>query len=128
MSAIEINHINIRASADLITVLRDFYCDALQLQVGKRPPFTSQGYWLYAGDRALIHLSICRKDEQRQPHVVNTLDHIAFTCTDQTAMRARLTELDIKFTHDSVPGASIQQLFFYDPAGNGVELSFIDDA
>ena len=34
MSAIEINHINIRASLDLIVSLRDFYCDALQVQVG----------------------------------------------------------------------------------------------
>jgi hypothetical protein len=35
--------------------------------------------------------------------------------------------MQIDFTHDRVPGAPIQQLFFYDPAGNGVELSFFNE-
>jgi len=126
MSAISINHINIRAPADLLASLRDFYCNALGLQVGERPGFASQGYWLYSGHHALIHLSVCKKDEIRAVNVQNTLDHVAFTSSDQVAMCNNLTAMGVKFTTDLVPGRQIHQVFFYDPSGNGVELSFVE--
>jgi catechol 2,3-dioxygenase-like lactoylglutathione lyase family enzyme len=29
---------------------RDFYCDALGMRVGPRPPIPFAGYWMYLGD------------------------------------------------------------------------------
>ncbi|MET3107265.1 catechol 2,3-dioxygenase-like lactoylglutathione lyase family enzyme [Oxalobacteraceae bacterium GrIS 2.11] len=124
MSATTINHINIRVPAEMLNSVRDFYCAALGLQAGERPNFGSLGYWLYAGDKALIHLSVCKSDEIRSTHIKNALDHVAFDCTDQPAMCARLASLGIPFTHDLVPDRPIRQVFFSDPAGNGIELSF----
>lgn len=124
MSAININHINIRVSGDRLTTVRDFYCEVLGLQVGSRPNFASHGYWLYAGKHALIHLSVCRQDEVRSVNVNNTLDHVAFNCENRPAMCGKLTAMGVQFSSSQVPDSPIHQVFFYDPVGNGVELSF----
>jgi len=126
MSAININHINIRVPNDLLNTVRDFYCGALGLQVGFRPNFGSQGFWLYAGENALIHLSICSKDDLRPIDVKNTLDHVAFNCENQRTMCDKLTAMGMQFSVNQVPDSPIRQVFFYDPAGNGMELSFVD--
>jgi len=126
MSAININHVNIRVPNDLLNIVRDFYCDALDLQVGFRPNFGSQGFWLHSNAGALIHLSVCAKDEIRPINVKNTLDHVAFNCENQPAMCEKLTAMGVQFRTNLVPDSPIRQVFFYDPAGNGVELSFAD--
>ena len=124
MSAIEIDHINIRSSEQMMPVLRDFYCKLLDLQVGVRPAFNSRGFWLYAGDKALIHLSLCKDDEQRPTHQQNTLDHIAFRCKDFAKLQSRLVGMGLDLDYDHVPGTPARQLFLTDPAGNGIELLF----
>jgi hypothetical protein len=40
------------------------------------------------------------------------------------AFEAHLTELKIPYRQDDVPLTGQRQLFFKDPAGNGVELNF----
>ena len=124
MPALSLNHINIRAPLALLNQLRDFYCDVLGLQVGDRPVVSSQGYWLYANEHALIHLSVSSPEELRQINTSTTLDHVAFTCTNLAAMSDTLQQLQIAFRHNAVPDSATRQLFFRDPAGNGVELTF----
>lgn len=124
MSTIGINHINLRAPLDLLIKLRDFYCEALNLQVGKRPNFKLQGFWLYAGDNALIHLAVSTENEKRQINVRNSFDHIAFTCTNLKEMCAKLTAMGVQFHLNESPDSLVRQVFFNDPAGNGVELTF----
>ncbi len=57
MATLGLNHYNLRADHALMEKLRDFYCDIVGLVVGFRPPFGSRGYWLYAGEQAVLHLS-----------------------------------------------------------------------
>jgi catechol 2,3-dioxygenase-like lactoylglutathione lyase family enzyme len=57
MATLGLNHFNLRAHPELLEKLRDFYRDVVGLEVGFRPPFQSAGYWLYAGDQAVLHLS-----------------------------------------------------------------------
>lgn len=124
MTAILIDHINIRSSEQLMPVLRDFYCQLLDLQVGHRPAFNSRGFWLYAGSQPLIHLSLCRPGEQRSTDQTTTLDHVAFRCSGYDRTLARLQEMGLTTERDVVPGQPIRQIFLTDPAGNGVELLF----
>ena len=56
MSVLSLHHVNLRVSALELQLLREFYCDALGLSVGWRPPFKSNGLWLYAGDIPIVHL------------------------------------------------------------------------
>jgi glyoxylase I family protein len=124
MAAIAFNHYNLRAPRELLDRLRDFYCDIIGLRQGKRPGLGSFGYWLYAGNDCVLHLSQARADESRLTHTSTTFDHVAFTCTDRVGMEALLKQRGIRFSRGQVAELGIHQLFLQDPAGNGVELSF----
>ena len=106
--------------------LRAFYCDVVGLTQGQRPPFDSFGYWLYANDQCVLHLSEAQPDEVRHTHVATTFDHVAFTCNARPEMEVRLKRHNIPFRTGQVPAMGITQLFFKDPAGNGIELSFAE--
>jgi catechol 2,3-dioxygenase-like lactoylglutathione lyase family enzyme len=111
------DHYNLRAPRAVLEELRVFYRDVVGFRVGDRPPFRSFGYWLYAGDKAVLHLSEASEGELRSGTAVNTFAHAAFNCTGRAEFERRLK------TH-GVPLLDIAQLFFHDPGGNGVELQF----
>jgi catechol-2,3-dioxygenase len=118
------DHYNLRAARPVLDELRDFYRDVVGLTVGDRPPFRRFGYWLYAGDRAVLHLSVADGAETRSRTAVSSFSHAAFNCTGRAEFERRLTALGIPYRTASVPLLEIAQLFFHDPAGNGVELQF----
>jgi catechol-2,3-dioxygenase len=118
------DHYNLRADRATLDRLRDFYRDVVGLTVGERPPFRRFGYWLYSRERAVLHLSLVDDGEERSTTAVNTFAHAAFNCTDRAAFEQRLKGHGVAYRTASVPLLNIAQLFFYDPAGNGVELQF----
>ncbi|MGH8123189.1 MAG: VOC family protein, partial [Rudaea sp.] len=119
-----LDHYNIRAPSPLLEDLRDFYCATLGLRVGPRPGLRSHGYWLYAGDSAVLHLSATRAGEVREVGVVPTFDHVAFICADDEAMRAALDATGVRYSAEDAPERAQRQIFLRDPAGNGIELNF----
>ena len=118
------NHYNLRAPRELLDTLRDFYCSVVGLTQGNRPPFRSFGYWLYAGGRDVLHLSETRPDEVRATHVATTFDHVAFTCSGFQETEAHLMQHGITYRVSEIPLTGQRQIFFHDPAGNGVEFNF----
>ncbi len=50
----KLDHVSI--GTDKLEETRAFFCDLLGLEVGNRPALKSTGYWLYAGEDAIIHL------------------------------------------------------------------------
>lgn len=123
-----LNHINLRAPAALLAVLRDFYRDVLGLQVGPRPAFNTSGFWLYAGGHPVLHLSEQAAGEtQRRPvdaAAPTTYDHTAFSGTDPDATAAHLHALGVPFRESRSIVTRQHQFFLHDPAGNGVEINF----
>lgn len=124
MAVIGFNHYNIRAQRDLLEQLRDFYVEVVGLTVGVRPSLRSFGYWLYIGEKDVLHLSEAAADEVRATNVATTFDHVAFTSTDQPAIERKLTDLGIVYNTRMVASTGVHQIFFRDPAGNGVEFNF----
>ncbi|MBV8501481.1 MAG: diguanylate cyclase [Paucibacter sp.] len=120
-----LDHINLRASRELMERLRDFYCEVVGLRQGPRPPFGSFGYWLYAGDQAVVHLSEAGAGSVMPQRPLGTYDHTAFACSDRTAFEAKLRNLGLDYRVAEVPLTGQVQLFLRDPAGNGVELNFM---
>ena len=120
-----IGHVNLRAPAALVERLRRFYVDIIGLREGPRPAFRpgSRGYWLYAGDEAVVHLSI-GADGDGAPADTGWFDHLAFDCEDLDAFRARLGAAGVHYRTDIVDERGQIQLFLTDPAGIGVELTF----
>ena len=128
MPALGLNHYNLRAQRDLMEALRAFYVEVVGLEPGPRPPFASLGHWLYAGGRPVLHLSLASPAEGRTTAARTTFDHVAFDCRGRAGYEAVLAERDIAYEVARVPGTAQVQVFFSDPAGNGVELDFADDA
>ena len=54
MKILGLDHYNLCAPRELLEELREFYTDTVGLTVGYRPPFDSAGYWLYAGEQAVL--------------------------------------------------------------------------
>ena len=121
-----LDHYNLCAPRELLDELCEFYRAVIGLETGERPPFEQPGYWLYAGDKPVLHLSVADRASARERHA--GFDHAAFRCTDLAGTRRHLTRHNIEFRTSRVPGTEIVQLFFDDPAGNGIELNFDNES
>lgn len=122
------DHYNLSAHRGVLDVLRDFYIHVVGLRLGPRPELARFGYWLYAGDVAVLHLSVAAPDDLRSLHVRGTFNHAAFRASGCRTQLARLKAHGVAVRIAEDEAQQIRQLFFKDPAGNGVELAFpLDD-
>lgn len=117
-----IDHINIKAPAELIEEVKDFYCAVLDLEPGFRPSFSSPGYWLYAAEKPLVHLSVSA--ETAAPDTGSYLDHVAFQTSGLDAVLEKLASLNISARRNYIPELEMTQIFIQDPAGTGIEINF----
>jgi len=122
MKVMYLDHFNIRAPKGRLDEVKNFYVEILGFTEGFRPRFNSPGHWLYAGDRAILHLS---EDEGRvTPKKEDFLDHIAMRCVGVNEFARKLSDRAIEFRPATVPDINLTQLFFKDPAGVTIELNF----
>jgi catechol 2,3-dioxygenase-like lactoylglutathione lyase family enzyme len=108
---------------------RDFYRDVLGLTDGFRPDLGFPGFWLYAGDKAVVHLlgpanALVENRAAKPGPDTNGLDHIAFRGQDAAATIARLKEHSIAFRESLIPDIGLHQVFVRDPNGVMVEMNF----
>lgn len=117
MTVRSVGHVNLRARAETIEQLRRFYVDIVGLCEGPRPAFQSgsRGYWLYAGERDVLHLTIARTGGATKPPA-GVFNHLAFDCDDLNATRARLDTAGITYQTDAVDELGQVQLFLTHPA------------
>jgi len=119
-----IDHYNLRSDEKMIETLKDFYINIVGLKLGHRPPFKSKGYWLYAKEKDVLHLSSSKDNIKNLIDVSSTLDHVSFSAIDKIFFITVLQKNNIIFKERFIPEIEIEQLFFKDPAGNGIELIF----
>ena len=120
---LSINHIQLVAEKNLVIQLKDFYCNIVGLSEGFRPPFERFGFWLYIGDKDVVHL-ITPKEGDNRSLQKSSYDHVAFKTSDYQSVLKRLKALNIPFEEKPIPGMTAHQIFLRDPAGNRVELNF----
>ena len=137
--SLSLNHFSIR-STDLAACQR-FYCDALGLVNGPRPPFPFPGLWLYAGytgvwANAVVHIiGIDHDDPEGLKKYLGdrdlsslqgsgAVDHVAFFATGLTETITRLDAQRVAWRERTVPLLGLHQLFVDDPNGVVVELNF----
>ena len=123
-----IDHYNLRSDENMIEVLKDFYINIVGLKLGHRPPFKSKGYWLYTNDKDVLHLSTSKDNIKNLTNVNSTLDHVSFSALNKKTFMETLKNNNIIFKERYIPEINIEQLFFKDPAGNGIELIFLDQS
>lgn len=120
---IYIHHFSVMAPTDIIERTMQFYRDVLGLKLGPRPNFNFPGYWLYAGDAPIIHL--IAKDDRPQG-APGYLHHIALRCHDLDATIEQLSKANIEYRRQNLDDVQQIQLTLMDPAGNLVELNFVN--
>ena len=120
------DHINISAPADVLAKEKDYLCEVFDLTLGERPNFKKHGYWLYAKDQAVIHLT------ESDKHVPNTknayIDHIAFQLTGVADFVKKLQAQNIQFDVTYLSDVNCTQVFFNSPAGIGLEANFKNES
>ena len=137
MPVSRMDHFTIRTSD--MEGTRDFYVQVLGLEEGERPPFEFPGYWLYCGERPLVHLVGMDRARNRggkpvkdsgaakgngPPESTGAVDHLAFALTDGPGLVARLREQEIPFKEQKVPRTGMFQIFLQDPNGVWIELNY----
>ena len=114
---------------------KDWWVNVLGMRVGPSPDFKFPVYWLYIGDKDVLHLTQggANVSENRMKYLgqqsqvsegSGVIDHIGFRATGLQDTIDRLSKLGIKFTERQVNDQGLYQLFLFDPNGVKVELNF----
>lgn len=114
---------------------RDFYTRVLGMHVGPSPDFKFPVFWLYIGDKDVIHVTAggANTSDNRKQYLgqqsdavsgSGVIDHLAFRCTGLPEMMEHLTAQNIDFKRRMVNDQGLFQLFFLDPNGVKIELNF----
>jgi catechol 2,3-dioxygenase-like lactoylglutathione lyase family enzyme len=128
MTVKHLDHINIQ-TRDMAGTIR-FYEDLLGL-VAKTAPRRKpeERQWLYAGERAVIHLNLFGTDNTYAREVIpggstGAIHHVAFECDGLDGMVARLDTKGLRYERAELPEISLTQLFVVDPNNVLLELNF----
>lgn len=125
MSIDHLNHINLRSKD--IHETRDFYRDVLGLVEGFRPDFAAFGYWMYAGESAVVHISHCEPESEPRTNpkgMAHGLDHFALWAEGLNDQLKVLEGRGIKYDKRLAWNDTMVQVFFEDVNGVVVELGF----
>jgi catechol-2,3-dioxygenase len=115
----ELNHYNLCVPAAQQARLIEFYERVLGFE------FRQNGrlLWLWRGSRPLVHLTVL-PEGAAPASAAGVIDHIAFSCVDLAAMRARFEALSLDFRLRPYPEMGFTQVVLHDPVGLKIELNF----
>lgn len=125
-----LDHVNIRTAA--LERMVAYYEDVIGLRSGPRPPFDFPGAWLYAGDRAVVHLIGLHQAPGGSTELDGLrLEHYALRAGERAELRAFLAHLEARGVEGKVvtlPDGSAVQVNLWDPDGNHLHLDFAPPA
>jgi catechol 2,3-dioxygenase-like lactoylglutathione lyase family enzyme len=132
MPVLGLDHLNVRTPDFKRTV--DFLRDALGMKVSPVPELDSieKAAWIY-DDSGTPVLHLASADVPYSPTEVlpaepprgsGAIHHVALSCADFEAMRARLTALDLSFRENHLSKTGVRQIFVRDPSDILLELNF----
>ena len=118
-----VDHFNIGISESQAEETLRFYKDVVGLKEGFRPDFGRPGWWLYAGEHPVLHISVRKVSPNQGP--TGSFDHIALNATDWPEMKARLERHKVTWREQRVEGNRAGlQIFFKDCNGLTIELDY----
>ncbi len=119
MSVRAVDHVNI--VTEQLEVTRAFFSEVLGLEAGPRPAFAVTGHWLYAGERALVHIQVAKGPVRSSAE--GALNHFALVATDFDGIVERVRARGQDCHVVTVPGTPVRQAFFLDPNGVRIEIT-----
>ncbi len=141
----KLDHVSI--GTDCLEETRAFFCDLLGLEVGKRPALKSVGYWLYAGEDAIVHLvekgsndtlesaayeagkekpKAWEKSEANDMVETGMDDHIALSVEKSADLVQYMKDNSISYWDRLLADRPLYQVFVRDPNGVILELNDYD--
>jgi len=111
--------------------MKDFLMDLLGLRLGVRPNLTFDGYFLYAGDKDVIHIfSQYAKDDSSIEKAFNIeekniVHHVSFFSDDYEETIKRIEHLNLNYSLSSVPDTQIKQVFVRAPENLMIEIQIV---
>jgi catechol 2,3-dioxygenase-like lactoylglutathione lyase family enzyme len=121
-----VDHFNIVIAQSQAEDTLRFYKDVVGLREGFRPDFGRPGWWLYAGEHPVLHISVRQVAPTAGP--TGSVDHIALNATDWPEMKARLERHKVTWREQLVEGNRVGlQVFFKDCNGLVIELDYPRD-
>ena len=121
----KLDHINIVTTHEKLNDIKNFYCDALGLEVGDRPTSPKKGFWLYSGESPLIHLQEATGEIESTS--TGHIDHFAFRAIGLTRYIERLKTMNIDYSARFNESSKVTQVFFRDPLGIKIEIGFLGE-
>ena len=114
---------------------REWYVNVLGMRVGPSPDFKFPVFWLYLGDKDVVHVTEggAKVSENRKRYVgqesqattgSGAIDHLAFRATGLREMMAHLEKIGGDFKQRQVDDQGLYQLFMFDPNGVKIELNY----
>ena len=113
-----LDHVNI--DTDRLDATVAFYGEVLGLEVRPKPS-GNPGVWLYAGDRAVVHVNVVA--ERAEIPSTGAFNHVAFDATDVDGLVTSLAEAGHPHEVSTRPDLGIAQVLTTDPNGVAVELN-----
>lgn len=130
---IKFDHVSLRAKD--IDNMKDFLISLLGLEIGVRPEFPFQGYWLYSNGKDLVHIfneqaTFYKKDlidENIEEEISgkNIVNHICFYSDDYEEVMKRIKDMELDYSINHAPGLPIEQIFINAPENLIVEIQAI---
>ena len=117
-----LHHINIKGPRELLEQEKEFFCSILGLREGHRPEFSSNGYWLYANDKPIVHLTESEKHFRNEKQ--GYFDHIAFQSSNLEKLVQLLKIRDVDHSVVYLQEIDMSQVFLKSPSGTGIEINF----
>ena len=121
----KLDHINIRAPRELLEREKAFFCEVLGLHEGPRPGFGNYGYWLYADDDAVVHLS--ESSAPLDDDAQGCFNHVAFRSSGLQDLIRSLERAGIRHSVSFLEDRDMTQVFFRAPSNTRIEVNFIGE-
>ncbi|XOV81002.1 MAG: hypothetical protein ACFHVJ_08630 [Aestuariibacter sp.] len=118
----KIDHINISAPRTVLDEEKKFFCEIMGLKEGFRPAFSSNGYWLYNDEQAIIHL--VESERHFASDKQGYFDHVAFQMEGAERFISKLIRSNVAHQVKFVPKTTTTQVFVRTPAGIRLEANF----
>ncbi len=116
-----LDHVNVRTSQ--LDAMIEWYGRMLGMATGPRPDFSFPGAWLYAGDKAVVHLVGVEAEPDADASALK-LEHFALKATGMRELLDRAEAAGERIELRKVPSFPIVQVNIWDPDGNHIHIDF----
>ena len=125
MTITALDHVNLRTNR--LGVMTEWYVEVLGLRPGERPNFPFPGAWLYAGDRAVVHLVGIDGEPGHGSEGALKLEHFALSASGRAEFEAMLDSRGLEYRRALIDDLGLVQVNLWDPDGNHIHVDFAAD-